>query len=274
MATKKRPGIKLKPKTKRRIKIYLITISIVIGLVYFHKQVIRYSYRAYRFFKEVQHQRNLANRVAFPVTYSVHGIDISRYQPDLDWKSLRAVDVNHDTIQFQFVIIKATEGLFWEDPLFEDNWSDALKHSVIRGAYHYFKPASNAKLQALNFINSVDLKHGDLPPVVDIEEKGSKSKKELVAALKIYIGSIEKHYGVKPIIYSNINFIEDYLADDFSSYKFWVAHFYVDDLKLSSDIKWLFWQHHDKAHLLHSNANYDVNVFNGSAADLKRILIP
>lgn len=272
MATKKQ-RFKIKPKTKRKIKIILITITLLIGLVYFHKQVIRYSYRAYRYFQEVQKQRNLANRVAFPTAYTVHGIDISRYQPDLDWTTLRAVDVNKDTVQFQFVIIKATEGLFWEDPLFADNWGDANKHNIIRGAYHYFKPSSNAKLQAINFINSVDLKRGDLPPVIDIEEKGNKSKKQLVAALKIYVTAIENHYGVKPIIYSNINFIEDNLADDFSGYNFWVAHFYADELKISSDIKWLFWQHHDKAHLLHSVSNYDVNVFNGDQDDLKKVLM-
>ncbi|MEO8146536.1 MAG: GH25 family lysozyme [Bacteroidia bacterium] len=263
--------------TKRRLKKLLIRWSFIIvvfsTLLYGHKTVIRYGYKAYRYIQQNRNQRNLVNHVNFPQAYSVHGIDISRYQPDLDWSTLKAVDVDNDTVQFQFVMIKATEGLFWEDPTFEDNWNDARKYKVIRGAYHYFKPSASAKLQAKNFINSVDLKSGDLPPVVDIEEMGKSNKKELVTSLKTFISLIEKEYGVKPIIYSNINFIEDYLADDFSNYKFWVAHFYVDDLKISSGIKWLFWQHHDKAHLLHSSANYDVNVFNGSSSDLKKILV-
>lgn len=262
-----------KKKLRKRIIIWLCFIVFLTGILYWHKTAVRYGYKAYRYIKENSNRHNVANHVNFPESFNVHGIDISRYQPDVDWTTLKAVDVDQDTVQFQFVFIKATEGLFWEDPTFEDNWDDARKHKIIRGAYHYYKPSSGAKLQAINFINSVDLKTGDLPPVVDVEEAGHKGKKELVKSLKIYVAAIEKHYGIKPIIYSNINFIEDYLADDFSTYKFWVAHYYVDDLKISNDIKWLFWQHHDKAHLLHSSASYDVNVFNGSNAELKKILV-
>lgn len=242
-------------------------------LLYFHKSVIRFSYHAYRYFMATTSKRNLKNNVAFPTNYSIHGIDISRYQPDVNWKSLKAINIDSDTVAFQFVFIKATEGLFWEDPTFDDNWDNARNQKVIRGAYHYFKPNSNALLQANNFINSVKLKKGDMPPVIDIEEKGKKNKKQLVAAVKVFIAAIEKHYGTKPIIYSNINFIENYLADDFKSYKFWVAHYYVDKLKIADDVDWVFWQYHDKARLINSASGYDVNVFNGSKSDLNKLLL-
>ena len=277
MAKKLKANQKQKPflskSTLKKLKVITVTFIVIVILLYFHKTVIRYGYQAYRYFQYASQKRNLTNTVSFPDAFTVHGIDISRYQPDVDWTTLKAINVDKDTVAFQFVFIKATEGLFWEDPTFDENWNDATEHNIVRGAYHYFKPNSNALLQAKNFISSVKLKKGDLPPVIDIEEAGKKNKKELVGSLKIYVAAIEKKYGVKPIIYSNINFIENYLADDFKTYKFWVAHYYVDDLKISNDINWVFWQYHDRAHLINSASGFDVNVFNGNKNDFKKLLI-
>jgi lysozyme len=80
-------------------------------------------------------------------------------------------------------------------------------------------------------------------------------------------------YGVKPIIYSNISFIEDYLSDDFGDYNFWVAHYYEDELEISDEIHWVFWQHNDKAMIFGCDNSVDVNVFNGNQEKLKDLLL-
>jgi len=213
-------------KKSRKIIFRLTLLLLFFGAVfYFHKTLVRFGYRAYRdvYWRNFP-ESTIPGRIDVPGNYTVHGIDISRWQSDVDWKHLTALDNDGDTIAMTFAFIKATEGILWEDPMFDDNWTDAKKAGVIRGAYHYFKPNASATLQAKNFISSVKLKTGDLPPVIDVEEKGNKSKKELIAALQIYLAQIETHYHTKPIIYSNISFIENYLVDDFSDYKFWIAH--------------------------------------------------
>ena len=73
--------------------------------------------------------------------------------------------------------------------------------------------------------------------------------------------------------YSNISFIEDYLSDDFPDYYFWVAHYYQDDLNISSEINWLFWQHNDHAMLFGYDQGVDVNVFNGNIIEFRSILV-
>jgi GH25 family lysozyme M1 (1,4-beta-N-acetylmuramidase) len=55
-------------------------------------------------------------------------------------------------------------------PSFAGNWEDAHEHHIFCGAYHYFLPDKDAKKQAENFISSVTLHQGDLPPVIDIED--------------------------------------------------------------------------------------------------------
>jgi lysozyme len=264
-------------RKKRKTKAWwqpLIFVAVVALLLYYHKQVVRYAYKGYRIYRSLVHPVQVqTGMISYPAGYSIHGIDVSRWQDVIDWSQLKAKTCDGDTVSFKFAFIKATEGVWIEDPMFADNWKQARRNRIIRGAYHYYLPDVNPYKQAKNFISSVTLKKGDLPPVVDVEETRNKSRKELVAGLKIYIAEVQKHYGVKPIIYSNINFIDNYLADDFDDHRFWVAHYYREELVINKDVDWLFWQHSDKAGMIGCGYHVDVNVFNGSARDLERILI-
>lgn len=232
------------------------------------------GYKAWRFQKRYFSKESVNfSRISYPDGYEIHGIDVSRWQPDINWGSLKAMNTDGDTVRFAFAFIKATEGILLEDPMFRDNWKAAQKNNITRGAYHYFLPSLDATLQAKNFISSVDLEKGDLPPVIDVEEKGRLTRKELVKKVKEFIKVIEKEYKVKPILYSNISFIEDYLADDFPDYHFWIAHYYEEELKVEKSVKWLFWQHSDRVGIINSPGTYDANVFNGSRDDFNKILI-
>ena len=259
---------------KRILLVTLLLCGIAVLAFFYRNHLIRYGYKAWRLEKRLfNKETGSATKISFPKGYTVHGIDVSRWQTDVDFSKLKAADLNGDTINFSFAFIKATEGILLEDPTFIDNWESAQKNNIIRGAYHYFLPNSDVSLQAKNFISSVKLKSGDLPPVIDVEEKGRLTKKELVKKLKLFIAVIEKQYKVKPILYSNISFIEDYLADDFPDYNFWIAHYYEDELKIEKSVKWLFWQHSDRVSIPGSSSSYDANVFNGSKKDLKKLLI-
>ena len=242
---------------------------------YYHKQVTRYYFKAYRLYK--RHYRQPKNDaiegIPFPEGYGIHGIDISHHQDYINWDTLSTTSNLGDTINFSFVFMKATEGEWSEDGAFDGNWGDAHDHHLTCGAYHYFLPDKDAEKQAKNFISSVTLHPGDLPPVIDIEQTRGKTKEDIVAGVKVMATLLEAKYGVKPIIYSNISFIENYLSDDFSDYYFWVAHYYEDELNIADEIKWLFWQHSDRAMLFGSAQHIDANVFNGNSIELKSILV-
>ena len=256
----------LSARQKKQIRRIIIagvaTVLIITGCWLLYQ---RFTYRKAKF------SRYPEFGIIIPESYSIHGIDVSKYQSIIAWEEVKAMKVKN--IQLGFAFIKATEGILLEDPTFIDNWESAQKNNIIRGAYHYFLPNADVSLQAKNFISSVKLKSGDLPPVIDVEEKGRLTKKELVKKLKLFIAVIEKQYKVKPILYSNISFIEDYLADDFPDYNFWIAHYYEDELKIEKSVKWLFWQHSDRVSIPGSSSSYDANVFNGSKKDLKKLLI-
>jgi lysozyme len=263
-----------KKKKKFKWKTTTVTIVTVFFLFTFHKEVIRYGYKLWRVAVHIRYHSAIKKGIIdYPFGYSVHGIDVSRWQDEIDWTNICSKTITGDTLSYQFAFIKATEGIWIEDPMFRDNWKNASEFKIIRGAYHYFIPGTSAKLQASNYISSVKLSKGDLPPVVDIEETRGKGRKYISGQLKIFVDEIERHYKVRPIIYSNISFIRDNLSDFYPGYKFWVAHYYKEELQVDKNINWLFWQHNDRAGLIGCDNNVDVNVFNGNLTELRKILV-
>jgi len=263
---------KKKSKLSKWAKIvlwFLLLIAIVI-VSYQNKKYFRHAYRYFTY----HYNKISAKPTDFPDGYEVHGIDISHFQNIVEWNKLQALDTKGDTIRFQFIYIKATQGILIQDNMFDENWEEARDHKIVRGAYHYFLPDRDPQVQALNFINNVKINAGDLPPAVDIEEDKGKSKPEIVSALKEFLMALEEHYKVKPVIYSNINFIEDYLLDDFKDYSFWVSHYDQPSLDIEGDsIKWWFWQHSKKSDLLGINGSTDADVFNGTRQQFDSILV-
>ena len=207
--------------------------------------------------------------VCMPYGYKIHGIDISHYQGEVDWKRLK--QTRQGQFPIQFIFMKATEGGDYSDDKFIANFDSAKVHGFIRGAYHFYNPKTDANKQADFFINSVKLEPGDLPPVLDIEKKGRDVKK-LQQDLKIWLRKVESHYGVKPIIYASYKFKTKYLNDSvFDSYPYWIAHYYVDSVRYQGE--WKFWQHTDVGTLPGIEEKVDLNIFNGSFSDLKGLLL-
>lgn len=106
--------------------------------------------------------------INIPEGYSIHGIDVSKYQSVIAWEEVRAMKVKN--IQPGFAFIKATEGIGNTDPQFGRNWKRSKDAGIIRGAYHFFIGSKDGKMQAENFIRQVELNAGDFPPVLDIEQ--------------------------------------------------------------------------------------------------------
>ncbi len=211
--------------------------------------------------------------IRLPTGYRVHGIDVSRWQSRMDWGRVRAMKVGN--VRLEFCFIKASEGGFSKDREFDRNWTAARKNGLVRGAYHYFKPAHSPTLQAWNFKRTVSLQKGDLPPVLDIEEDGGMNRDDLLKNAKIWLDEIEGRYGIRPIIYTNKDFYLKYFYKEprFDRYKLWIAHFRVNDLELPREVKWQFWQHSDSGNVNGTNENVDFNVFNGDSAALRKLCL-
>lgn len=204
-----------------------------------------------------------------PEEYEVHGIDVSRHQRQINWENVS--NSGNEEISISFAFIKASEGRTVKDDYFLYNWKECKRNNILRGAYHFFRPHLTADEQAQLFFNQVKLEKEDLPPVLDIEMKGSASPKNLRYKLKRWLVLVEKHYGMTPIIYTNYSFYKNYLkGKEFEKYPLWLAHYATNDLN-SKMTSWHFWQHNESGKVDGIRGGVDFNVFKGNFEDLLRL---
>lgn len=203
--------------------------------------------------------------------YNIRGIDVSHYQRIIDWEALRNARLNGFPIRF--VIIKASEGSDHTDRRFRDNFVKARRYGFVRGAYHFFNPSSSPTLQAKHFFRQVQLESGDLPPILDVEERGFKPLEEFQEDVLAWLDYAEKKSGATPILYASYSFRMKFLKDPrFDAYPFWVAHYNMRKLRYRGE--WVMWQYTEDGRIDGIEDDVDLNLFNGEFADLQRLLIP
>ena len=191
--------------------------------------------------------------------FSAVGIDISHNNAGpIDWDKLRVlVDRSGRTVSSPdnakrvlpvgFVFIKATEGATMKDPRFREYWDAAGQRDIQRGAYHFFRSSKDGAVQARHYIATVgDLRHSDLPPVLDIEtiHRGC-SRKMLNQRVLQWLETVSEHYSRTPVIYTGDKFAADLLDKSITSrYPVWIAHYGVPAPDFDG---WAYWQFTDRA---------------------------
>jgi lysozyme len=208
--------------------------------------------------------------ISMPDNYAIHGIDVSHYQSMINWQDVK--QMNYQGVKIGFSFIKATEGTDKVDENYLRNWYEARQLDIPVGAYHFFYAGISGKVQAENFMAIANLEANDLPPVLDIEEANETSTADIQQEIQEWLDLVEKNYHVKPIIYTNINFYDDYLEGKFDDYPLWIANYLKDD-KPDINRDWTFWQHSQTGHVNGIGGYVDFNVFRGDSADFKKLLI-
>ncbi|MFV0400192.1 MAG: GH25 family lysozyme [Oscillospiraceae bacterium] len=199
--------------------------------------------------------------------YEVHGVDVSSYQGEIDWELLASQNI-------QFAFLKATEGSGHVDSYFQQNLEGALQTGLRVGAYHFFSYDSPGITQAENFIATVPIIEGMLPPVVDVEFYGDKEQNpperaEVEAELTAMLTALEEHYGTPPILYATEKSYQLYLESAFPKNDIWIRNV-IGRPSLSDDRDWLFWQYTNRGRLegyAGEEDFIDINVFAGSAEE-------
>ena len=96
-----------------------------------------------------------------PKDYPIHGIDVSKFQGDIDWNAVANSGV-------KFAWIKATEGGD-PDARFQANWEGAKAAGIPHGAYHFIYWC-RPPLEEINiFEQNAPVEDDALPPVLDAE---------------------------------------------------------------------------------------------------------
>tara|TARA_R110002051_G_scaffold27998_4_gene66812 strand:- start:1079 stop:1750 length:672 start_codon:yes stop_codon:yes gene_type:complete len=147
------------------------------------------------------------------------GIDLSHHNGRVNWEALGSAPID-------FVYLKATEGRDWKDTRFQENWREASQRGWHVGAYHFYLLCKNGAAQAENFIQSVEVRDGTLPPAVDLEYAHNCTpdgpKAAVLAEIDDFLTALEAEYGAPPVLYTTPEFHRDWLAGRFPRNPVWM----------------------------------------------------
>jgi lysozyme len=204
-----------------------------------------------------------------PLRYDVIGVDVSRHQGLIDWRTLAGSGIG-------FAYIKATEGATFRDANFATNWSEAALAGVPRGAYHFFIQCRPGADQAQNFIATVPRDPQALPHVIDAEHMGPCRTGPVVAdvvqEIEIFLALIEAHYGRRPLIYTTFEFHNVYLKGRLAGERFWLRSLVIPPR--FGGRSWTIWQYHNRGRRPGITGEVDLNAFNGSRPDFATFAQP
>ena len=206
--------------------------------------------------------------------FEVKGVDVSEYQGEVDWDKIKEQNID-------FAFIKATEGSKGKDDSFDKNYEKLKNMDMLLGLYHFFSFESLGEEQADNYIKVVGNIENDenlMLPIIDIEyysyyKKAKPNKEWVTKELQKMLDKLEKTYRVKPIIYTTMEFYQEYIEGEFLEYDIWIRNILTKpDLE---NREWKFWQYTGRGKLEGYNGEekyIDLNVFNGSKEDFENYI--
>jgi lysozyme len=202
-----------------------------------------------------------------PWHYPVHGIDVSKWQGEIDWPQVRRSGAS-------FAFIKATEGGDHLDERFAQNWRAAAAAGVPRGAYHFYYFCRPASEQAAWFIRNVPRERGALPPVLDMEWNHLSrtcpyrpDPETVRAEMAVFLAMVGRHYGQTPIVYVPPDFFRENDLGRVRGVTFWLRSVAGHPSAVFPGQEWRFWQYTGTGRVPGIVGPADINAFAGSPAD-------
>jgi lysozyme len=207
----------------------------------------------------------------------VQGIDISKWQGEIDWEKAAAAGA-------QFAYIRAGSidnvvGNCYEDNQFQRNAQLAPQFLPI-GFYWYFRPNWSPIKQADFFVNQLNSSTWKLYPVVDVEEHGDLDKAGVSTAVHSFLGRVYQGLGVRAMIYTSAGFWDSRVAPTYWAieYPLWIAHWNVQTPRLPYDWNdygkiYTFWQTHvgqDGSDYGMKSHGLDHDLYNGDYEQFSR----
>ena len=149
-----------------------------------------------------------AARAATWMPAGIQGMDVSSHQTNVDWSAAWRQGS-------RFAYVKATEGTYYKNPYYSQQYNGSANVGMVRGAYHFAIPAVGSGAAEANFfVNNGGGWSADgrtLPPLLDIEYNPYPSlgntcynmtAAQMVTWIRDFSNTIKARTGRLPMIYS------------------------------------------------------------------------
>jgi len=212
-----------------------------------------------------------ANTIVAPL----EGLDVSRWQVTINWPQVKAAGK-------QFVVMKATEGTGYVDPMYATNRAGAMAVGIPMAAYHFASPDSSpneAIQEADHYVAVAGLTAGNLLPALDLEQTGGLAPAALQVWVRAWLDEVTAKLGIRPMIYVSPNFWSSKVGNNTSIAQagyttLWIANWGVTSPTVPAN-NWngngyTFWQYTDCGHVAGITTGcVDLDRYNG--ADLTAV---
>ncbi len=192
---------------------------------------VKYSYKVRAYTKnDGMETYGTFSNVASRRLQGQYGIDVSKWQGDINWKNVKAAGVD-------YAIIRVGYGgsSFTLDPKYHENMREAIAAGIEVGVYiySYADTVSEGIMEANATINQIKNYKLTYPVYFDVEEKpilNKLSKAELTSITKAFCDTVKKA-GYVAGVYSSASYFESELNySEIDHYEIWVARYVKDDV--------------------------------------------
>ena len=176
-------------------------------------------------------------------TVSLHGIDVSEHNGEIDWEAVA------ESGKVDFAIIRCGYGqdvAKQDDKKFVRNVSECERLGIPYGVYLYSYATDTDKAlgEAHHVLRLLDEHHPSLPVYYDLEEKSiAETGRDNIASIASTFCDAIADAGYTPGIYANTNWWNKYLTDPvFNEWDKWVAQY---NHECTYDGDYSVWQYTD-----------------------------
>ncbi len=199
------------------------------------------------------------------VKKSLTGIDVSKWQYDINWKKVKAAGVDYAIIRLGYRGT-APEGNCAMDPYFEQNIKGALNAGLQVGVYYFTQAITveEAIEEANIVIDAIKNYNVTFPVVYDTVSRedgraNNLSNAERSACAKAFCDTVLAA-GYTPVVYSSTNWaILDLNLEGLTNYDLWYAYYGTPE-NLYLPYSFAMWQYTDSGKVDGISTNVDLNI--------------
>jgi len=186
----------------------------------------------------------------------IQGIDVSRWQGQIDWNKVKASGI-------KFAILKCggSDAGFYTDKTFEYNYKECKRVGIAIGAYYFVGKDcityEAGQADARRMLSICAGKEFELPLFIDCEAQETKHKVGITDAIIGFYDAMKVAGRNAGVYASTVSGFKDRIEDDrIQHIPHWVAQYYE---RCTYKHPWIIWQKSSKGRVDGINGNVDLD---------------
>lgn len=190
------------------------------------------------------------------------GIDVSKYNKDIDWEKVRSAGIEYAIIRMGYR--GSSTGALVEDPYYERNIRGAKAAGLKVGVYFFTQALNETEaVEEASMVESlIPASDLELPVFLDVESSGGRADSldsvKRTANIRAFIETL-KADGYRAGVYANKRWLTSFIkAEELSDCPVWLAQYKVKHPTYEG--KYDAWQYSSKGQVEGITGNVDLNL--------------